>query len=265
MRRRGNLASGTRPVRAHYSKARMEATMVRIIRAKTQRAIRNVARRGAKTVRSVAGDALGAAAKAAAGVVLDSTLHRPWNVQQGGQRGGRSPAAPGRKARPEEKPALQSGKSNAARASRFVLEVSDLSAPSYDIGDRRPRRVRGKGVVAVAGEAFNDIVILLQTELRLLRAEVAEKLAISAFSALLIAAGALLMMATIVLLLQAAIAALVAYGLSWPIAILLVAACTLLTGAGLIWFGFNNLTLDRLAPSKTIAQLQKDAELTNME
>jgi hypothetical protein len=51
----------------------MEATMVRILRAKTQHAIRKVARRGAKTVRSVAGDALGAAAKAAAGVVLDST------------------------------------------------------------------------------------------------------------------------------------------------------------------------------------------------
>jgi hypothetical protein len=50
-----------------------EETMVRLIKPKTRRAITNMARRGAQTVRSVAGDAMGAAAKAAAGVVLDST------------------------------------------------------------------------------------------------------------------------------------------------------------------------------------------------
>ena len=47
--------------------------MVRLVRTKTRRAIANAARRGAKTVKTVAGDALGAAAKAATGVVLDST------------------------------------------------------------------------------------------------------------------------------------------------------------------------------------------------
>lgn len=140
-----------------------------------------------------------------------------------------------------------------------------MSAPLHDIGYHRPRRSRGEGLVEIAGKALNEAVVLVQTELRLLRAEVAEKLIFSAFSAALIAAGALLLMATIVLLLQAAIAALVAYGLSWPVAILLVAAFTLVAGAGLIWLGLNNLKLERLAPSKTIAQLQKDANLTNME
>jgi hypothetical protein len=83
-------------------------------------------------------------------------------------------------------------------------------------------------------------------------------------SAALIGAGALLLMATIVLLLEAAIAGLVAYGLSWPVAILIIAAQTLLGGTGLVWVGFNRLSMARLAPSKTLDQLQKDSNITNM-
>lgn len=77
--------------------------------------------------------------------------------------------------------------------------------------------------------------------------------------AALIGLGLVLLMATIVLMLQAAIAGLVAYGISWPIAILLVAGVTLVVGAGLIWLGMNRLSMNRLAPSKTFDQLQKDA------
>ena len=83
-------------------------------------------------------------------------------------------------------------------------------------------------------------------------------------SAALIGAGALLLMATIVLLLQAAVAGLVAYGFSWSVAILIVAAATLLGGASLIWVGLNRLSMARLAPSKTLDQLQKDSNIANM-
>jgi uncharacterized membrane protein YqjE len=121
-----------------------------------------------------------------------------------------------------------------------------------------------KGVVDLAGEALEDIAVLLQTELQLLRAEISEKLTFTALSAVLIGAGALLLMATIVLILQAAIAGLVAYGISMPIAILIVAAITLLAGVGLIWFGINRLSLARLAPTKTLDQLQKDSTVANM-
>ena len=125
-------------------------------------------------------------------------------------------------------------------------------------------RTRDKGVVDLAGDALKEIGVLIQTELQLLRAEISEKLTFTAWSAALIGAGALLLMATVVLLLQAAIAGLVAYGLSWPVAILIIAAATLLVGAGLIWFGINRLSLDRLAPSKTIDQLQKDSTIANL-
>jgi hypothetical protein len=121
-----------------------------------------------------------------------------------------------------------------------------------------------KGVVDLAGDALREFAVLLQAELQLLRAEISEKLTFTALSAALIGAGALLLMATIVLLLQAAIAGLAAYGVPMPVAILIVAAAALVVGACLVWFGFNRLSLDRLAPSKTIDQLQKDSNIANM-
>lgn len=127
---------------------------------------------------------------------------------------------------------------------------------------RRPARAKDKGVVDLAGDALKEIAILIQTELQLLRAEIFEKLTFTALSVALIGAGALLLMATIVLLLQAAVAGLVAYGFSWPVAALTIAAITLLAGAWLIWLGVNRLSFARLAPSKTLDQLQKDSTLT---
>jgi len=129
---------------------------------------------------------------------------------------------------------------------------------------RRPARNGDKGVVDLAGDALKEIATLLQTELQLLRAEISEKLTFTALSVALIGGGALLLMATIVLLLQAAIAGLIDYGFSSPVAILIVAAATLVAGGGLIWFGLNRLSLARLAPSKTLDQLQKDSTIVNM-
>jgi hypothetical protein len=137
------------------------------------------------------------------------------------------------------------------------------ASPSADVTESRRRSARAsdKGVVDIAGEALKDVAALLQAELELLRAEISEKLTFTALSALLIGAGALLVMATIVLLLQAAIAGLVAYGLSMTVAILVVAAATLVVGASLVWFGVNRLSLDRLTPTKTLDQLQKDSTI----
>ena len=138
------------------------------------------------------------------------------------------------------------------------------SASKEVLSRRRPARNGDKGVVDLAGDALKEITTLLQTELQLLRTEISEKLTFTALSAALIGTGALLLMATIVLLLEAAITGLVAYGFSWPVATLIVAAATLLVGAGLIWLGVNRLSLARLAPSKTLDQLQKDSTIANM-
>jgi uncharacterized membrane protein YqjE len=138
------------------------------------------------------------------------------------------------------------------------------SASGAVVSRRRTARNNEKGVVDLASDALKEVATLVQTELQLLRAEILEKLTFTAVSAALIGAGALLLVATMVLLLQAAVAGLVAYGFSWLVAILIVAAATLFGGAGLIWVGFNRLSMARLAPSKTLEQLQKDSNIANM-
>ena len=133
-------------------------------------------------------------------------------------------------------------------------------------GLNAPRRASPrKGLRDVAGRAWHDLGELIQAELELLRAEISEKLTLTAWSASLIGGGAVLLVATLVLLLQAAIGTLVALGVSWLASILIVAAVTLVLGGSLVWAGFNNLA-HRLAPTKTIAQVQKDAKaLTGSE
>ena len=60
-----------------------------------------------------------------------------------------------------------------------------------------------------------------------------------------------------------AFAALVEYGFSPTAATLLIALATLLLGAALVWFGLSRLSAEKLAPTKTIHQLQKDASIVS--
>ncbi len=136
------------------------------------------------------------------------------------------------------------------------------SSATKDSGKRRrPAPQSDKGVAGLAGDVLNHVAFLFRTELRLLRAEISEKLTLIGVSAALLGTGALLLVTTIVLLLQAGIAGLVAFGFSWPIANLFVAGAILLVGAGLIWAGINGLSIERLKPSKTLDQLRKDTSL----
>jgi len=129
---------------------------------------------------------------------------------------------------------------------------------------RLPGRANGKSVVDLAGDVLADMASLLQTELQLLRAEISDKINFTAVSGALIAAGALLLLTTIVLLTQAAIAGLVDYGFAWPAAILIVAVATAILGGAFVWLGLNRLSLERLAPSKTLGEFQKDIDIANL-
>ena len=141
--------------------------------------------------------------------------------------------------------------------------AKNLTSKELDVR-QRPRRAGGKGIADLAADILRDIADLFRAELQLLHAEVSEKITFTALSLCMIAAGGLFLVVTIVLLLQAGIAALVAYGVSWPAASLIVAGLTFIIGAGLTWYGLNRLSLGRLAPSRTLDQLQKDVNITNM-
>ena len=133
---------------------------------------------------------------------------------------------------------------------------------------RADRQRLGSGEDSLAGIAvtvLKEVTTLAHTELRLLRAEIVEKLTATGLSAALMGVGAFLVLAALVLLLQAGIAAFVAFGFSWLTAILIVAVLTLVAGAALLWLGMRGVSAERLAPSKTLNQLQKDANVVQGE
>jgi hypothetical protein len=138
-----------------------------------------------------------------------------------------------------------------------------MSVPD-DLASRHQDPSSRSDIVELAADALKDLGVLLHTELELFRAEIAEKLAFTAWSIVFIGGGVLLLAATIGLVLQAAIAGLVEYGVSLPFSILIVAAASLAAGAGLVWIGFHNLSLNRLTPTKTVRQVRKDAAIAKV-
>jgi hypothetical protein len=146
-------------------------------------------------------------------------------------------------------------------AANSTLGGLDVPRRSHRAGTHRAGI---RGIPELAADIVRDIADLFRAELQLLHAEVSEKITFTALSLCIVAAGALFLVVTIVLLLQAAIAGIVAYGMSWWAASLIVAATTFVLGAGLTWYGLNRLRLGRMAPTKTINQLQKDANIANI-
>jgi hypothetical protein len=100
-----------------------------------------------------------------------------------------------------------------------------------------------KGIGDLSQDTFRDIATLLSTEFQLFRTEVSEKLALTGLAAALIV--------------------LVAYGFSPAVATLIIAAATLVLGGVLVWFGLSRLSGEKLAPSKTLHQLQKDVSIVS--
>ena len=272
--------------------------MVKTVAAKTRKAIVRAAQHSAEKIRAAAADAASAAAQAAAGVVLASTAsaleagraevtqstpsvkktlgraakHTIGRRRAAGGRNHRKTGTYSQKDGSKKSGAETQGKTPVAVAScrrlpRGVcryLGQRRMTSASGELNDLQRARSQ-KGLLDVAGGAWQDLGDLIQAELELLRAEISEKLTLTAWSASLIGGGAVLLVATLVLLLQAAIGALVALGVPWLAAVLIVAAVTLVLGGSLVWSGFNNLA-HRLTPTKTIAQVQKDAKaLTGSE
>jgi uncharacterized membrane protein YqjE len=117
-----------------------------------------------------------------------------------------------------------------------------------------------QGVAATTVGIFREVVRLIGTEFRLLRAEIGEKIGVIGWGVGLAAGGAVLLIMGVVLLFVAAISALMDQGLGLTAATLIVFVVVLAAGAGCLWFGVRQLRMQNLLPNKTIAQVQKDIE-----
>ena len=112
-------------------------------------------------------------------------------------------------------------------------------------------------------ELFTDLVTQLTTlfrkEIQLARTEVSEKVTVAASGIGFILGGAVLGIAALVMLLQAAVAWLGRAGVPEHWAYLIVGVVVAVIAYVLARSGMNSLNAEKLTPSKTVEQLQRDA------
>lgn len=117
------------------------------------------------------------------------------------------------------------------------------------------------GVVTLATAAFSQTADLLQTEFRLARAELAEKLTALRAGLTFIVIGAVFLIAALGLVLQALVSVLIGAGVSPPVAILLVAGAAAVAGVVLFLMGQNRLNPAELTPDRTLNSLSRDSRM----
>jgi len=106
-----------------------------------------------------------------------------------------------------------------------------------------------------------EVTHLFQTEIRLVRAEINEKLSRAANSGVLIAAGAIVMIPAVFILLLAIVRWLAVAGLPEHWGLLLVGLVIAALGVVLLMKGINNLKGSALVPRRSIEQVRADLSI----
>jgi hypothetical protein len=106
-----------------------------------------------------------------------------------------------------------------------------------------------------------ELTHLFQTEIRLVRAEINEKVSRAANSGALIGAGAIIILPAVFILLLAIVRWLAVAGLPEQWGLLLVGLVVAGAGVGLLMKGVNNLKGSALVPRRTIEQVRADVSM----
>jgi uncharacterized membrane protein YqjE len=115
-----------------------------------------------------------------------------------------------------------------------------------------------RGVGTLISDLIQQVSSLMQTEIRLLRSEMGDKLKTMLSGAVEVLAGGLLLMAALLILLQALVVALAHWvGAGW--ASLIVGVVVAVIGAILVKRGTSNIEPSNLTPDQTTNQLARDA------
>jgi hypothetical protein len=113
-------------------------------------------------------------------------------------------------------------------------------------------------IVNLFADVIGDTVHLFQTEIRLIRAEINEKIARLANGGTLIGAGALAAVAAVFLLLQDIVRWLAVAGLPDQWGYLLVGIVVAAIATALLMGGVNRIKSTNLVPDRTLDQLKAD-------
>lgn len=122
-------------------------------------------------------------------------------------------------------------------------------------------REDGRGLAALIGDLAQQVTTLVQTEGRLLRAEMSEKLSMAAAGAMEVLGGTICLLAALLVLLQALVIALANAGLGAGWASLIVGVVVAVVGVFLVRSGASSINPSELSPERTQDQLKQDAEV----
>jgi drug/metabolite transporter (DMT)-like permease len=119
-------------------------------------------------------------------------------------------------------------------------------------------RTDARSITRLLGDAFEQLSHLVQTEIRLARAELADKAARAGAGVGMLFGGLLLLIPAVVLFLIALAIFLVQQGMSPVAAHLLAGVVGAAVSAALIFTGLARLKPSELSPDTTIGQVRKD-------
>ena len=110
-------------------------------------------------------------------------------------------------------------------------------------------------------EALSQMTTLFETEIRLVRSEVGEKIHQAVTALGVVVVSAVLLVAALILLLEGVVQLLIAYGWQPFVANFLVGIVIAVIGVIAILVAKKGLSAENLAPSRTMHQLEKDAQV----
>jgi len=118
-----------------------------------------------------------------------------------------------------------------------------------------------RSTAGLLSDLASQLMSLFQKEGQLVRTEISESIhrAVGALAGMMI--GAILLIGAVNVLLGAVVTALVAMNVPAPWAALIVAIVVGVVGALIMWGAMRNLSLSRLAPTRSAEQIRRDAQL----
>jgi len=121
-----------------------------------------------------------------------------------------------------------------------------------------PIRDSERPLTSVISEVISDVAFLLQTEIRLAKAEIAENVSRVGSASSVLGAGAAILFGGFLVLLFAIVRWLAVAGIPDHWGMLIVGAIAALIGIALVMAGINRLKTSKLMPDKAISQMQAD-------
>lgn len=114
---------------------------------------------------------------------------------------------------------------------------------------------------SLIADAIAQLGRLVETEIRLVKTELSEKISDAVRAVVMIVVAAILLIAALILILQAIVYLLVYFGMQPFVAALIVGVVIAAIGGVVIYVALRALSAEHMKPKRTMGQLGKDANV----